>query len=191
MDESTIMIDSKVFRRYRDTKYYCDEFGNIYSLYSHQLLNPMVRGKGNKKYLYIDVNDDHRQHHVYIHRIVFETWVGSIPDNLSVLHKDDNQFNNHWSNLCLGTQKENIEDCFNNGNRVGHTKILVVYDSQANKTLTFSPASRFIDYCGHSSNSGSIAKFFSKQWFKQRYTVLSYRTCKSLQEKEGVTTNEG
>lgn len=45
----------------------------------------------------------------YIHRLVYETFVGDIPEDMTVDHIDDNPTNNHVSNLQLLTQKENHE----------------------------------------------------------------------------------
>ena len=184
-----LFINGRTFKQYRDTKYYCDEDGNIYSDYSHRIITPMRRGKENKKYPYIDINFGEGQKHCYIHKIVFETWIGNIPDGYLVLHKDDNQENNNINNLYLGNQKENIKDCENNRHRVGNTWILTVYDKEKEKTLSFCPASNFIEYCQHSSKNGGITKMFNKNWFKKRYEIIDYRKCVSIEEKEGVTTN--
>ena len=184
----TISIKNKVFKQFKDTKYYCDEDGNIYSDYSHKILKPLLRGRNGKKYLYIDINFGEGQKHYYIHRIVYETWIGDIPDNIYVLHKDDNQFNNNINNLYLSNQKQNIKDCIDNNHRVGNTWILTVYDKQKDKTLSFCPASNFIEYCGHPSANRSVKRFFTRNWFKERYEIIDYYNCKSLDIKEGVTT---
>lgn len=184
----TISIKNKVFKQFKDTKYYCDEDGNIYSDYSHKILKPLLRGRSGKKYLYIDINFGEGQKHYYIHRIVYETWIGDIPDNTYVLHKDDDQFNNNINNLYLSNQKQNIKDCIDNNHRVGNTWILTVYDKQKDKTLSFCPASNFIEYCGHPSANRSVKRFFTRNWFKERYEIIDYYNCKSLDIKEGVTT---
>lgn len=133
----TISIDGKTFKQFRDTQYYCDDLGNIYSNFSKRILKPMLRGPKNKKYHYVDINFGEGQKHCMVHRIVYETWKGEIPKDLYVLHKDDNSLNNAVENLYLGTQKENIADCKNNNHRVGHTWILTLYDKKKNKKLPF------------------------------------------------------
>lgn len=184
----TISIKNKVFKQFKDTRYYCDEDGNIYSDHSHKILKPLLRGRSGKKYLYIDINFGEGQKHYYIHRIVYETWIGDIPNNTYVLHKDDNQFNNNINNLYLSNQKQNIKDCIDNNHRVENTWILTVYDKQKDKTLSFCPASNFIEYCGHPSANRSVKRFFTRNWFKERYEIIDYYNCKSLDIKEGVTT---
>jgi len=183
-----ISIQGINFKQFRDTKYYCDENGNIYSDFSHRILKPMLRGEKNKKYYYIDINFGEGQKHYYIHRIVYETWIGEIPDDKQVLHKDDNQLNNNINNLYLGNQKQNIQDYKSNNNQMGNTWILTVYDKQKNKTITFCPASDFIEYSGHPCQNGGVKRMFTRNWFKIRYEIVDYYLCKSKEEKKGVTT---
>ena len=186
----TIFIQGKIFKQYRDTKYYCDENGNIYSDFSKKILKPMMKGQENKKYYYIDINFGEGQKHVPIHRIVYETWIGELQPGECVLHKDDNQMNNNFNNLYVGTQKENIQDCIDNSHRMGNIWVLTIYDNKVQKTITFCPASKFIDYCGHSCTNGSVKRMFTRNWFKERYEVIDYYRCKNLEEKKGVTTME-
>lgn len=49
----------------------------------------------------------------FIHRLVYEAFVGEIPDNMQINHIDENRQNNCIQNLELLTTKENI----NYGNR--------------------------------------------------------------------------
>lgn len=44
----------------------------------------------------------------YVHRLVYETFIGSIPDNYEINHKDGNKLNNSVDNLELLTHKDNI-----------------------------------------------------------------------------------
>jgi hypothetical protein len=185
---NTIFIQDKVFKQFRDTKYYCDQDGNIYSDFSHKILKPLLRGIKNKQYYYIDINFGAGQVHYYIHKIVYETWIGEIPKNKQVLHKDDNQFNNNINNLYLGDQNQNIQDCIDNNHRIGNTWILTVYDKKEQKTISFCPANKFIEYSGHPCKNGSIKRMFTRNWFKERYEIIDYYLCKSLDVKKGVTT---
>lgn len=43
----------------------------------------------------------------YIHRLVYETFVGDIPADMTIDHIDNNPTNNHVSNLQLMTQTDN------------------------------------------------------------------------------------
>ena len=184
-----LFIKDKTFKQFRDTKYYCDEDGNIYSDFSHKILKPLIRNKKtNKQYYYIDINFGEGQKHVPIHRIVYETWIGEIPNDKQVNHKDDNSLNNNINNLYLGNQLENIQDCIENKHRVGNTWVLTVFDSQKQETITFCPAQKFIEYSGHSCANGSVSRMFTRNWFKKRYKIISFYLCKNTNVKKGVTT---
>jgi hypothetical protein len=184
----TIFINGKIFKQYKNTKYYCDDCGTIYSDYSQKILKPLLRGKGTKTYYCVDINFGKGQKHIPIHKIVYETWIGKISKDKFVLHKDDNQLNNNINNLYLGNQKENIQDCIRNNHRVGDTWVLTVYDKEKKETLTFCPAYNFIEYCGHPCANGGVKRMFNRNWFKVRFDIIDYRRCKNLFEKKGVTT---
>lgn len=183
-----IIIQDKVYKQFRDTKYYCDQYGEIYSAFSKRILKPMTRTMGNKTYQYIDVNFGSGMRHTSIHRIVYETWIGKIPEGQQVNHLDDNSLNNHYKNLYAGTQKQNIQDCLSNGHRVGNMWILTIYDKEVEDVLTFCPASDFIQYSGHSCKNGGVKRMFPRMWFQKRYEIIEYKLCKNLEEKNSVTT---
>jgi len=50
-----------------------------------------------------------------VHRIVWETFVGEIPEGLQINHKDGNKLNNHLSNLEVVTPKENMRHAVRTG----------------------------------------------------------------------------
>ena len=50
-----------------------------------------------------------------VHRLSYVTFVGAIPDNLSVLHKCDNKLCCNPEHLFLGTQKDNMQDMYKKG----------------------------------------------------------------------------
>lgn len=181
-------INGKIYKQYLNTKYYCNENGDIYSDFSHKILKPMKKGEKNKEYYYIDINFGQGQRHIPIHRIVYQTWIGDIPIGQNVLHKDDNQFNNNFNNLYLGDIKENTEDRINNDHNVGNTWILTIYDKEIQETKTFCPAKDFIEYCGHPCKNGNISRMFTRVWFQKRYEIIDYYLCKNLKLKESVTT---
>jgi hypothetical protein len=184
----TISIQGITYKQFKDTKYYCSKDGKIYSDFSQKILKPLIKNIGNKQYYYIDINFGNGQKHYPIHKIVYETWIGQIDNNLFVLHKDDNSLNNNIDNLYLGTQQQNIKDCQNNNHRIGNTWILTVYDKEKKETVTFCPAKEFITYSEHSCKNGGIKRVFTRNWFKQRYDIIDYYLCKSLDIKKGVTT---
>lgn len=48
----------------------------------------------------------------YVHRLVYETFVGDIPKGLEINHKDGNRSNNNVDNLEVLTHRENIEHSY-------------------------------------------------------------------------------
>ena len=189
-NKNYIIYNRDIYKRYRNTSYYVDIHGNIYSTFCNRIINQLKRNINGKTYLYIDIFDagKYKQKHVFIHRIVYEAWVDKITNNQQINHKDDNSKNNELSNLYLGSQQENISDCFDNNHRVGNVFKLVLYDKDKNKIITFCPANNFIKYSGHKNKSGSLQKFFAKQWFKKRYKIIDYKKINNLEEYQGVTT---
>lgn len=49
------------------------------------------------------------------HRVAYELYVGSIPDDLSVLHTCDNPWCINPKHLFVGTQQDNIDDMISKG----------------------------------------------------------------------------
>ena len=182
----SIFIKDKEYKRYLQTNYYCSQDGEVYSNFSQTILKKLYRKNNNHPY--VDINFGEGQKHIYIHRIVFETWVRPLFPEEQVNHKDDNPENNNVNNLYVGTQKENIQDCFNNNHRMGNVWVLTVYDKEVQKTLTFFPANEFVPYSGHPCKNGGINRMMSRNWYKKRYKTISYYLCKDLNMK-GVTTN--
>ena len=184
----SIIFNGKEFKQYRyNPNYFVSCDGEVFSNFSKKIIKNSVRGK-EKQYYSVDITIDHSQKHIPVHKIVYDTWVKKLEPNEQVNHRDDNSLNNNANNLYVGTQKENIQDCINNNHRVGNVFYLTVFDKKVGKVLTFAPSKNFIEYSGHSNKSGSLNKFFSKQWFKQRYEIIEYKRVKNLDELKGVTT---
>jgi hypothetical protein len=186
--QKIIYLKNKPFKQFRDTKYFCSQDGEIYSDWSQKILKQMYRNNGNKKYAYIDIDFGAGQKHILTHRIVYETWIRLLKDNEQVNHLDDNSLNNSLDNLYVGDQKENIQDCCENGHRVGNCWILTVFDKEKQETVTFCPARDFIEYSNHPCQNGNVSRTFTRNWFKKRYSIISYYLCKDIDEKKGVTT---
>lgn len=183
-----IIIGKKVFREISlNNNYYIDCDGNVYSKFAKRVIKHLYRKIGDKLYAHVDIYIDGKQKHIPIHKLVYVTWVGEIPSNLQINHKDDNSLNNNYLNLYVGTQKDNIKDCINNNHRVGNVFYLTLHDKKLDKVVTFCPASDFIDYCGHPCNNGCIKRFFKRNWFKKRYEILEYKHTGNLSHFKSVT----
>lgn len=183
----TISYNNQEFRRYKDTRYYVNEYGDVYSLYSKKILKPYIDKDGYKR---IDCYYNHQQKHIKIHRMVYECWIGRINDGEQINHHDDDKNNNHYTNLYTGSQKENIQDCINNEHRVGNSQLLVVKNIKTNEVLEFQPAYKFIKYSGHSSVNGSIQRIFKRKWFIDNYKVLYFGKGVTTRERALINANE-
>ena len=183
---NSIIINGKQFKQTTiSDKYYVSNDGEVYSDWSQKIIKGNIFIKDNKQYRRVDI----KKKHYAVHRLVFETWVRPLHAGEQVNHKDDNSLNNHVDNLYAGTQKDNIKDCIKNMHRVGNVFYLTVYDKKTNTTLTFCPANKFIEYCGHSNKSGNLNKFFNKHWFKKRYDIIEFKHIGNLENYKSVTTN--
>lgn len=189
MDCKILIINEKEFKQIPINKnYYISRYGDVYSQYCQRVIKGDISTTRGKLYKRVNIKINGKAKHFLVHRLVYMTWVGTIEENEQINHKDDDSLNNNYLNLYKGTQKENIQDCINNENRVGNVFYLTIYDKKINKTLTFCPASNFIEYCGHSNKSGCLNRFFNKQWFKKRYEVIEFKKINNLQEYRSATT---
>lgn len=185
----SIIINGEEYKQLDlNPNYFISIDSKVYSQKTNKLVKHLYRGPGNKKYPYIDIYVGGKQKKHKIHRLVYHVWVAPLSSLDQVNHIDDDILNCHASNLYVGTQKENIADSIRNNHRVGNIKLLTVYDNKANKVLTFCPATKFTEYCGHVATNGCINKFFHRNWFIDRYTIIEFRRIKDLAEYESVTT---
>ena len=183
MFRENVIFNGEVFKRY-DNMYFVSADGKVYSSYSNKILKNAIDISG---YFRVDIHGKHMR----IHRLVYLTWIGEVPKDCQINHKDDNKHNNHYTNLYAGTQKENMMDKSNNGHSIGNTYYLTVLDKKENKVITFCPAYEFIGYSHHSCNSGSLSKMFKREWFRKGYKIVEYKPVKNLKqflELKGVST---
>lgn len=169
-----VVIKNKLFKMY-DLNYYVSRDGDVYSVHSDKILKWNYDHDG---YPRVDIHGRHMK----IHKLVYLTWVSKQLNGMQINHVDDDKDNPSLSNLYLGTQKENMADKSMNGNAIGNTKYLTVYDKLNGRIITFSPIMDFIEYCGHPSKNGSVKRMFNRNWFKRRYTIIDYNNV------GGVTT---
>ena len=88
-----------------------------YKFQKQRVLKPQLVTQSKKKYLAVGLYNEHNKRSKYgkspamnyVHRLVWEVFVGDIPEHLEIEHIDQNPHNCHLSNLKLVTRKENIE----------------------------------------------------------------------------------
>ena len=102
----SIWINGKEFKRFRNTAYYVSTNGEVFSKFSNKKMKLLKRWINDRHfYYYVDVHANHVKKHIFIHRMVYETWVGKIPVDMQVNHKDDNKINNNVITYMLGHKK--------------------------------------------------------------------------------------
>lgn len=164
MDEF-ILFNGIVFKKY-DENYFVSEYGDVYSKRSNLIMRHEITRDGHHR---VQLYEKHK----FVHRLVYELYVGPLLTDMQINHKDDNKNNNHYLNLYQGTQYDNYLDCVSNGHFVGNVKQIYVYDSLLGNIFKFNSIKEFINYTGHSNLSGSFSKIGSKIWFKERFVVLN------------------
>lgn len=87
----------------------------------------LLKGSPRNGYLRVQLNDKKMYS---IHRLIYETFVGPIPDDMYIDHIDGNRANNSLDNLRLVNQSENMIGAMKNGHS-GQIPVLQI-DKQGN-----------------------------------------------------------
>lgn len=177
-------VDGIELHQYMDTVYWVSSNGKVYSDYKKSWLNTAEH-----------TWDHHIRYmlgktHMSAHKLVYLTWVGEIPQGLQINHKDGNGMNNEYTNLYLGTQKDNIRDAINAGNRIGKcdSKSLVVLELSSNRILKFCPIQNFFKYDDYArsrfvAGCDSSARFTHRKWFTKKYKLIEFGFPKDVTTK--------
>lgn len=102
----------------------------------------IVRGSERNGYLRITI----RNKQYSIHRLMWETFNGSIPEGYYIDHIDGNKSNNSLSNLRLVTQSDNMKNAMKNGHK-GQISVLQ-YDKKGNFIQEFESIQKAADAMG-------------------------------------------
>ena len=79
-----------------------------------RILKPQKQASG---HLFIRSLGGRSGHMAWVHRLVYEAFVGPIPIGLVVRHLDGNPANNTPENLAVGTQSDNAHDVYSYGRK--------------------------------------------------------------------------
>lgn len=82
------------------------------------LLKPTANPRSG--YLTVMLWRENKGRRIAVHRLVAQAFLGPAPDGMEVCHRDDDNGNNHVSNLRWDTHSENHLDITRNGNRPTH-----------------------------------------------------------------------
>lgn len=91
-------------------KYQISNLGNVYSLITNKILKPRLTLDG---YYQVDLCKNGVKKHLYIHRLVAQSFLDNPKNYKIVNHKDENSMNNIVSNLewCNSTYNNNYGNC--------------------------------------------------------------------------------
>lgn len=112
--------------------YEVSEYGEVRSLTRmivrtngrpHTVAAKVLKPRWNGGHWQVVLYRDKRRHTRFVHDLVLEAFVGSRPNGMKALHRDDDPHNNHVGNLYWGTMQDNALDRVRNGR-----------DHNANKT---------------------------------------------------------
>ena len=91
-------------------KYQISNLGNVYSLITNKILKPRLTLDG---YYQVDLCKNGVKKHLYVHRLVAQSFLDNPKNYKIVNHKDENSTNNIVSNLewCNSTYNNNYGNC--------------------------------------------------------------------------------
>lgn len=107
--------------------YAIDSLGNVKSLKNNKIL----KQSNHKKYCKIGLSKNGIQKHYFTHRLVWEAFIGKIPNKIQVNHKNGIKNDNRLENLELVTASENQIHSF----RVLGRKAIKGGDHKKSKTV--------------------------------------------------------
>ena len=169
-----MIINGIEFRKY-DAQYYVSANGDVYSTYCGRILKQSVDHDG---YHRVDIHHKH----IKVHKLVYLTWCGAIPAGKQINHVDDDKENNHYLNLYIGDQTENIADCIGNDHRCGNVFSVTVLNRHTGKIEKYPMIKDFLESTGHSVSNGSLSKVIPRKWFVEKYVILDLERCRDYRK---------
>lgn len=145
----------------------------------------IIRGSRRNGYIRIKIGNKYSS----AHRIVWETFVGPIPDNMIVDHINGIRDDNRLENLRVVSQSENMENAYRNGHN--SKKEIYQYSLDGNFIKKYDRVRRASDECGVTARAisyaverkGTCAGYF---W---SFNKLSKKEIKEIIEKNKTRAN--
>lgn len=89
-----------------DPHYTVDTSGNVTNTRTGKTLKPWRKNKGN--YAVVQLPSGRK----YVHKLVYETFIGEAPEGYVISHYDRDRKNNHVDNVYLTTKSELVTAAF-------------------------------------------------------------------------------
>lgn len=105
-EKNSIFINDIEFKQIQEfPNYYISNNCIVYSKFNNKLLKRTYSNNGYIRYSFN--NEIYKGIKKYAHRILYETWVGNIPEDFVIDHKDGHKWNTCVDNLEAVTRQEN------------------------------------------------------------------------------------
>ena len=146
--------------------YYISENGQVLSLKkgTPYLMQSHICDFGHHR---IELRTEEGAKKYFIHRLVYEAWIGPLEKDKVVEHLNSNPANNHYTNLKLSTQKENIQTCIKQNRRADSRKTKILFNINENLYYKFKSVQdllKFFNLKGDSINKFKKSKSRMRIW---------------------------
>lgn len=166
--------------------YYASTDGSIYSCWVNKGIHGLVKEGVLKELRCSRANKcEHRMIRLggrkgkwkLVHRIIYETFNGEIPEGMVIRHKNDIPYDNRLENLLVGTQTDNMQDAIKSGR-------FIVGSKHALSKLTEEDVLYIRSMAGKISHEQMAKKFNVTR--RAISHVISRTSWKHVNEKENV-----
>lgn len=194
---NSIILGSEEFRQIYDSDYYVSRDGLVVNNKTHYIIKPSITPLG---YVVFHISIKGKRIQKYAQRLVWETYIGKVPNGYDIDHIDNNKLNNKLDNLRCITHKENCykrDHIDNDGapmsgrfdDKHPRSKKVLIRDYETGKLIgeyksTMDvernlriPHSQIIKLC---NKKYATSKYYSKLLMK--YITAEYAITKSLSE---------
>lgn len=166
-----IIYNNKTFKKTSIDDYFISNDGEVFSLKTNKILKANTEHHGHQR-IELKINGIPKK--FFIHRLVYETWVGELKENMVIEHLDSNPKNNYYKNLKQSTQKENIKTCIEANRRIGNIKNVYLFDINKNLFYKFNSVQDLLKY--FNLKGDSISKFKKSKQRMENYKIIDDKT---------------
>ena len=187
-----IYMFNKTFKKTSIGNYWISKDGEIINMNQKnpKILKQQTTWDGHKR---IELYENGSSKKYYVHRLVYETYIGELIENFVIEHLDGNPSNNNYKNLKQSTQKENIDTALKQkrfGNN--HSKKIIIKNIKTNEILEFDKIKDLAIFLDLSLTHYTYLKSIVKHnKFKNKYVIITDYKGQSTIESITVEKNNG